>query len=69
MTYSTEIDTVSIQVNCSSLEEQQGISFMVGRAITEYNKVCILDNIFTKEKDILFNSNRLGTIRLGEFFD
>ncbi|MFW2352557.1 hypothetical protein [Aliarcobacter butzleri] len=65
MTYSTEIDTVSIQVNCSSLEEQQGISFMVGRAITEYNKVCILDNIFTKEKDILFNSNRLGTIRLG----
>ncbi|MDK2042403.1 hypothetical protein PT517_11515 [Aliarcobacter butzleri] len=65
MTYSTEIDTVSIQVNCSSLEEQQGISFMVGRAITEYNKVCILDNIFTKEKDILFNRNRLGTIRLG----
>ena len=65
VTYSTEIDTVSIQVNCSSLEEQQGISFMVGRAITEYNKVCILDNIFTKEKDILFNSNRLGTIRLG----
>ena len=65
MIYSTEIDTVSIQVNCSSLEEQQGISFMVGRAITEYNKVCILDNIFTKEKDILFNSNRLGTIRLG----
>lgn len=65
VTYSTEIDTVSIQVNCSSLEEQQGISFMVGRAITEYNKVCILDNIFTKEKDILFNRNRLGTIRLG----
>lgn len=65
VTYSTEVDTVSIQVNCSSLEEQQGISFMVGRAITEYNKVCILDNIFTKEKDILFNSNRLGTIRLG----
>lgn len=65
MTYSTEIDTVSIQVNCSSLEEQQGISFMVGRAITEYNKVCIKDNAYTKQREILFNNNRLGTIRLG----
>jgi hypothetical protein len=65
MTYSTEIDTVSIQVNCSSLEEQQGISFMLGRAVTEYNKVYIRDNILTKEREILFNNNRLGTIRLG----
>lgn len=65
MTYSTEVDTVSIQVNCSSLDEQQGISFMIGRAVIEYNKVCIRDNILTKEKDILFNNNRLGTIRWG----
>ena len=41
MTYSTEIDTVSIQINCSSLEVQQGISFMISRAVTEYNKVYI----------------------------
>lgn len=65
MTYSTEIDTASIQVNCSSLEEQQGISFMIGRAVTEYNRVYITDNNFTKEREILFNNNRLGTIRLG----
>jgi hypothetical protein len=65
MTYSTEIDTISIQVNCSSLEEQQGISFMIARAIGEYNKVCIKDNIFTKKREILFNNNRLGIIRLG----
>lgn len=65
VTYSTEVDTVSIQVNCSSLDEQQGISFMIGRAVIEYNKVCIRDNILTKEKDILFNNNRLGTIRWG----
>lgn len=65
MTYSTEIDTVSIQIDCSSLEEQQGISFMLCRAVTEYNKVYISDNIFTKEREILFNNNRLGKIRLG----
>uniref|UniRef100_UPI0040471290 hypothetical protein n=1 Tax=Aliarcobacter sp. TaxID=2321116 RepID=UPI0040471290 len=65
MTYSTEVDTVSIQVNCSSLEEQQGISFMLCRAVTEYNKVYISDNVFTKEREILFNNNRLGIIRLG----
>lgn len=65
MTYSTEVDTASIQVNCNSLEEQQGISFMVGRAVTEYNKVYIRDNVFTKEREILFNNNRLGIIRLG----
>lgn len=65
MTCSTEIDTASIQINCSSLEEQQGISFMIRRAVTEYNKVYIRDNVFTKEKEILFNNNRLGIIRLG----
>jgi hypothetical protein len=65
VTYSTEVDTASIQVNCSSLEEQQGISFMLGRAVTEYNKVCIRDKVFTKEREILFNNNRLGIIRLG----
>lgn len=65
MTYSTEVDTASIQVNSSSLEEQQGISFMIRRAVTEYNKVYIRDNILTKEKEILFNNNRLGIIRLG----
>ena len=65
VTYSTEVDTASIQVNCSSLEEQQGISFMVGRAITEYNRVYLKDNDFTKEREILFNNNRLGIIRLG----
>lgn len=65
VTYSTEVDTASIQVNCNSLEEQQGISFMVGRAVTEYNKVYIRDNILTKEREILFNNNRLGIIRLG----
>ncbi len=65
VTYSTEVDTVSIQINCSSLEEQQGISFMVGRAITEYNRVYLKDNDFTKEREILFNNNRLGIIRLG----
>lgn len=65
VTYSTEVDTASIQINCSSLEEQQSVGFVVGRAVIEYNKVFILDNIFTKEKDILFNNNRLGTIRLG----
>ncbi|MDN5046054.1 hypothetical protein ACOTVQ_00195 [Aliarcobacter butzleri] len=65
MRYSTEIDTVSIQLDCSSLEEQQGISFMICRAVTEYNKVYIKDNTYTKEREILFNNNRLGTIRLG----
>jgi hypothetical protein len=65
VTYSTEVDTASIQVNCSSLEEQQGISFMIGRAITEYNRVYLKDNDFTKEREILFNNNRLGAIRLG----
>ena len=65
MTYSTEIDTVSVQVNCSSLEEQKVISFMVGRAVIEYNKVYLKNNNFTKEREILFNNNRLGTIRLG----
>ena len=65
MTYSTEIDTVSIQIDCSSLEVQQGISFMISRAVTEYNKVYIKDNAYTKQRDILFNRNRLGTIRLG----
>lgn len=65
VTYSTEVDTASIQVNSSSLEEQQGISFMIRRALTEYNKVYIRDNILTKEKEILFNNNRLGIIRLG----
>ena len=65
MTYSTEIDTVSIQIDCSSLEEQQGISFMLCRAVIEYNKVYISDNIFSKEREILFNNNRLGKIRLG----
>ena len=65
MTYSTEIDTVSIQINCSSLEVQQGISFMISRAVTEYNKVYIKDNAYTKQREILFNNNRLGTIRLG----
>ena len=64
MTYSTEIDTVSIQIDCSSLEVQQGISFMISRAVTEYNKVYIKDNAYTKQRDILFNRNRLGTIRL-----
>ncbi len=65
MTYSTEIDTASIQVNCSSLEEQKGTSFMIARAIGTYNKVWIKDNAYTKEREILFNNNRLGTIRLG----
>lgn len=65
MIYSTEIDTVSIQLDCSSLEEQQGISFMICRAVTEYNKVYIKDNAYTKQREILFNNNRLGTIRLG----
>jgi hypothetical protein len=63
--YSTEVDTASIQVNCSSLEEQQAVSFMIGRAVIEYNKVYIRDNILTKEREILFNNNRLGAIRLG----
>lgn len=65
MKYSTEIDTVSIQVDCKSIDEQQGITFMIARTIGEYNKVCIKDNIFTKEREILFNNNRLGIIRLG----
>ena len=65
MIYSTEIDTVSIQINCSNLEVQQGISFMISRAVTEYNKVYIKDNAYTKQREILFNNNRLGTIRLG----
>ena len=65
MTYSTEIDRVSIQIDCSSLEVQQGISFMISRAVTEYNKVYIKDNAYTKQREILFNNNRLGTIRLG----
>ncbi len=65
VTYSTEVDTASIKINCNSLEEQQGISFMLGRAVTEYNKVCIRDKVFTKEREILFNNNRLGIIRLG----
>lgn len=65
MKYSTEIDTVSIQIDCKNIEEQQGISFMIARAIREYNKVCIKNNIFTKEKEILFNNNKLGIIRLG----
>lgn len=65
MTYSTEIDTVSIQIDCSSLKVQQGISFMISRAVREYNKVYIKNNAYTKQREILFNNNRLGTIRLG----
>ncbi|MDN5048590.1 hypothetical protein [Aliarcobacter butzleri] len=65
MTYSTEIDTVSIQVDCDSLDEQQEISFLMSRAVTEYNKVYTRDNILTKEREILFNNNRIGIFRLG----
>jgi len=65
MTYSTEIDTVSIQIDCNSLEEQQAIGFMINRAILEYNKVYSEYNILKKEREILFNNNRLGKIRLG----
>ncbi len=65
MTYSTEIDTASIKIDCCSLNEQQEISFIIARTIREYNKVYIRDNILTKEREILFNNNRLGRIRLG----
>lgn len=64
MTYSTEIDTVSIQIYCSSLDEQQGISFMLIRAISEYNKVYIKRNKLG-EQEILFNNRKIASIRLG----
>jgi len=65
MTYSTEIDTVSIQIDCNSLEEQQSIGFMINRAILEYNKVYSEYNILKKEREILFNNNKIASIRLG----
>ena len=65
MQYSTEIDTVSIQVDCKSIEEQQRIKFMIARAIGEYNKVFFNYNCFKHEYEILFNNNKIGTIRLG----
>lgn len=65
MKYTTEIDTVSIQVDCKSIEEQQRIKFMIARAIGEYNKVFFNYNCFKHEYEILFNNNKIGTIRLG----
>ena len=65
MKYSTEIDTISIQVDCKSIEEQLGIRFMIARAIGEYNKVFINYNSFIQKDEILFNNNKIGTIRLG----
>ena len=65
MKYTTEIDTVSIQVDCKSIEEQQRIKFMIARAIGEYNKVFFNYNCFKHEYEILFNNNKIGAIRLG----
>lgn len=65
MTYSTEIDTVSIKIDCGSVEEQQGISFMLTRAISEYNKVCIKYNLTIREQEVLFNNRKIASIRLG----
>ncbi len=65
MTYSTEIDTVSLQIDCKSIEEQQNITFSISRAIEDYNKVFIKDNIYTKEREIFFKRNKIATIRLG----
>ena len=65
MKYATEIDTVSIQVDCKSIEEQQRINLMVLRTISEYNKIFLKYNGFKNEHEILFNNNKIGTVRLG----
>ena len=49
MKYSTEIDTVSIQVDCKSIDEQQGITFMIARTIGNITKF-VLKIIFLQRK-------------------
>ena len=65
MKYATELDTVGIQVDCKSIEEQQRINLMIIRTISEYNKVFLKYNCFKNEHEILFNNNKIGTVRLG----
>jgi hypothetical protein len=47
------------------MEEQQCIKFILTRAIHEYNKVYIKFNRFNHEDEILFNNNKIGSIKLG----
>ena len=66
MKYSTEIDTISLQVDCKTMEEQRNINFMIIRTIREYNKIYIKQNSSRNEHEILFNNNRIAIIKIGK---
>lgn len=63
MRYKIGIDTVSIQIDCRSKEEQQRINFIMSRAIVEYNRVYLKHN--NSECEILSKGNKIGVIRSG----
>lgn len=65
MEYSTEIDTLSLQVDCKTMEEQRNTSFMIIRTIREYNKIYIKQNSSKNEHEVLFNNNRIAIIKIG----
>ena len=65
MKYHTNIDTIGIQIDASTIEEQNMIRFMLCRAIQEHNNVYIKWNKFLREEEILFNSSKIGSIKLG----
>ncbi|MFW2528500.1 hypothetical protein, partial [Aliarcobacter butzleri] len=65
MKYDTNIDTIGIQIDASSIEEQNMIKFMLCRAIQEQNNVYIKYNGFLMEEEILFNNNKIASIKLG----
>ena len=66
MKCSTEIDTVSIQVDSKNKIEQKFVLFAISGIIRNRNKICIKYNVLKSEYDILFNSNRIGIIKCGE---
>lgn len=65
MNHDTNIDTVGIQIDASSMEEQNMIRFMLSRAIVEHNNVYIKFNYSLQQDEILCNSNKIGSIKLG----
>ena len=65
MNHDTNIDTVGIQIDASSMEEQNMIRFMLCRAIQEHNNVYIKFNYSLQQDEILCNSNKIGSIKLG----
>ena len=65
MKYHTNIDTIGIQIDAITIEEQNMIRFMLCRAIQEHNNVYIKWNKFLREEEILFNSSKIGSIKLG----